>query len=83
VDITALKAELFTLLGNLGLKGKVTKASNASFIKGRVANLSIGAQRLGVIGEIHPLVLVNFGVEAPCVAFEFEILADWVPKTGS
>jgi phenylalanyl-tRNA synthetase beta chain len=83
VDITALKAELFTLLGNLGLVAKVTKASNPSFIKGRVANLHIGAQRLGGLGEIHPLVLENFGIEAPCVAFEFEILADWIPKMGA
>ncbi len=83
VDITALKAELFTLLSNLGLKGKVTKASDPSFINGRVANIQIGAQQLGVLGEVHPLVLANFGIEAPSLAFEFEILADWVPKMGS
>jgi phenylalanyl-tRNA synthetase beta chain len=82
VDITALKAEVFTLLGNLGLKGKVAKASNPSFIQGRVANLSINGRRLGLIGELHPIVLQNFGIEAPCVGFEFEILADWLPKMG-
>jgi phenylalanyl-tRNA synthetase beta chain len=79
VDITTMKAELMTLLGNLGLSTKVRKASNVSFIKGRVANLFIEGTRLGVIGEIHPSVLQNFGIEAPCVAFEFEILAKWVP----
>ncbi len=82
VDITAMKAELFTLLDNLGLKGKVTKASTPSFIKGRVAHLYIEGHRLGTLGEIHPAVLQNFGIEAPCVSFEFEILADWLPKTG-
>ncbi len=80
VDITTLKAELFTLLGNLGLTGKVTNASNPSFIKGRVANLLINGQHLGILGEIHPSVLQNFGIEAPCVVFEFQILADWLPK---
>jgi phenylalanyl-tRNA synthetase beta chain len=82
VDITAMKAELYTLLSNLGLKGRVQKASNPSFIKGRVANLYINGRRLGVLGELHPIVLQNFGIEAPCVIFEFHILADWIPKMG-
>jgi phenylalanyl-tRNA synthetase beta chain len=82
VDITAMKAELFTLLENLGLKGAIRKVTNVSFIKGRVGNLYVNGKRLGMLGEIHPAVLQNFGIEAPCVAFEFQILADWLPKMG-
>ncbi|MFW9934508.1 MAG: phenylalanine--tRNA ligase subunit beta [Candidatus Thorarchaeota archaeon] len=82
VDITTMKAELFTLLENLGLKGAIRKATNVSFIKGRVGNLYVNGKRLGMLGEIHPAVLQNFGIEAPCVAFEFQILADWLPKMG-
>ncbi len=78
VDITVLKAELMTLLGNLGLSATVRKTSNVSFIKGRVANLIIEGVRVGILGEIHPVVLKNYGIEAPCVAFELEILADWI-----
>ena len=78
VDITVLKAELMTLLGNLGLSATVRKTSNVSFIKGRVANLFIEGTRMGIMGEIHPVVLKNYGIEAPCVAFELEILADWI-----
>ena len=78
VDITVLKAELMTLLGNLGLSATVRKTSNVSFIKGRVANLFIEGTNVGIMGEIHPTVLKNYGIEAPCVAFELEILADWV-----
>lgn len=80
VDITTLKAQLMTFLGNLGLSVQVRKTSNASFIKGRVANLSTKEKTIGILGEIHPLVLQNFGIEAPCVAFELEILADWFPR---
>ncbi|MFX1343421.1 MAG: phenylalanine--tRNA ligase subunit beta, partial [Promethearchaeota archaeon] len=78
VDITVFKAELMTLLGNLGLSAKVRKTSNVSFIKGRVANLFIEGIPVGIMGEIHPVVLKNYGIEAPCVAFELEILADWI-----
>ncbi|MFW9830635.1 MAG: phenylalanine--tRNA ligase subunit beta [Candidatus Thorarchaeota archaeon] len=80
VDITTLKAELITLLGNLGLSANIRKATNLSFIEGRVGSLLIHGKRLGVLGEIHPAVLRNFGIEAPCVAFELEILADWIPN---
>lgn len=80
VDITVLKAELMTLLGNLGLSASIRKTSNVSFIKGRVANLFIDGTRVGVMGEIHPAVLKNYGIEAPCVAFELEILADWITQ---
>lgn len=78
VDITVFKAELMTLLGNLGLSAKVRKTSNVSFIKGRVANLFIEGIPVGIMGEIHPVVLKNYSIEAPCVAFELEILADWI-----
>lgn len=82
VDITVMKAELFTLLANLGLKGTIRKATNVSFIKGRAGNLLVDRKRLGILGEIHPAVLQNFEIEAPCVAFEFQILANWLPKMG-
>ncbi len=78
VDITILKAELMTLLGNLGLSATLRKTSNVSFIKGRVANLFIEGTPVGIMGEIHPVVLKNYGIEAPCVAFELEILANWI-----
>ncbi|MFX1562910.1 MAG: phenylalanine--tRNA ligase subunit beta, partial [Promethearchaeota archaeon] len=68
IDLTTLKAELFTLLQNLGLKLEVKPATDTSFIQGRVGNLQVNKRRLGLLGEIHPVVLTNFGIEAPCVA---------------
>jgi phenylalanyl-tRNA synthetase beta chain len=77
VDLTQLKAELMILLQNLGLKGRVTNTKHPSFIPGRVGYLRIDRKRRGIIGEVHPQVLRNFGIEAPCVAFEFEIDPSW------
>lgn len=77
VDLTRFKAELMILLQNLGLKGKVTNTKHSSFIPGRVGYLSIDRKRRGIVGEVHPQVLRNFGIEAPCVAFEFEIDPSW------
>lgn len=80
VDITVLKAELVTFLSNLGLSAKIQPSANVSFIKGRVGKISVDGKQLGILGELHPAVLSNFGIEAPCIAFELEILEDWIPS---
>ncbi|MFX1474701.1 MAG: phenylalanine--tRNA ligase subunit beta [Promethearchaeota archaeon] len=77
VDITKLKAELFSFLQNLGLTAEVTPISNPSFIDGRVGAIHVAGRKIGIIGEVHPVVLANYGIEAPCMGFELEIIADW------
>jgi len=77
VDLTTLKAELFTLLKNLGLKVRVTPTNDSSFINGRVGTIHVNKQKLGLIGEVHPIILTNFGIEAPCVVLELEIAPEW------
>jgi phenylalanyl-tRNA synthetase beta chain len=42
-----------------------------SFIEGRAASVVLGGERAGVIGELHPKVLVEHGLEVPVVGFEF------------
>ncbi|MFX0168077.1 MAG: phenylalanine--tRNA ligase subunit beta [Candidatus Hodarchaeota archaeon] len=81
VDITSLKAELMTLLTNLGLVGKVTSTTHPSFIDGRVGSLFVERKKIGYLGEVHPVVLHNFGIEAPCVAFELNVLEDWITSS--
>lgn len=83
VDITKLKAELFSLLQNLGLTAEVVPISAPSFINGRVGALHVAGRQIGIIGEVHPTVLMNFGVEAPCVGFELELVAEWASQKPS
>jgi phenylalanyl-tRNA synthetase beta chain len=80
VDITKLKAELITLLSNIGIEARIEPASDPSFIEGRVGSVKILNQPAGVLGEIHPTVLSNFGIEAPCVAFSLSIDTNWLAK---
>ena len=77
VDLTTLKGEVICLLKNLGLQATVKPAKDPSFIKGRVGRILVDGRKRGIIGEVHPEVLINFGIEAPCVAFELEIDMDW------
>ncbi|MFW6320477.1 MAG: hypothetical protein ACOC0Z_01395, partial [Halohasta sp.] len=44
-----------------------------SFIPGRVADVVVDGERVGVIGEIHPQVLVDHDLELPVAAFELRL----------
>ncbi len=46
------------------------KANSLSFIKGRVANITVNGKEKGIIGEIHPQVLENWGIRMPVSVFE-------------
>jgi phenylalanyl-tRNA synthetase beta chain len=44
-----------------------------SFISGRTADIRLDGESVGVIGEIHPEVLVEHDLELPVAAFEFRL----------
>jgi phenylalanyl-tRNA synthetase beta chain len=44
-----------------------------TFIPGRTAEVVIDGESAGVIGELHPEVLVEHDLELPVAAFEFEL----------
>ena len=46
-----------------------------SFIPGRVARVVIDGEPAGVVGELHPEVLVERDMEVPAAAFEFSLPA--------
>jgi phenylalanyl-tRNA synthetase beta chain len=73
VGFADIKGILDAFLKNLGLSYDLIPIKNRSFIDGRVAQISINNQALGVIGEIHPKVLENWNLEMPVVVFEIEI----------
>lgn len=57
----------------LEIKYKLIKTENESFIKGRVANILVNNNKVGIIGEINPAVLENFNIEMPVACFEINI----------
>ena len=44
-----------------------------SFIDGRVAEVVVDGDSVGVVGELHPAVLVEHDLEVPVAAFEFDL----------
>jgi len=72
-NFTEAKSQLDALLSNLGIDYALVEAAHKSFIDGRVGKIMIGEHEAGVIGEIHPQVLRNWGLENPASAFEISL----------
>jgi len=69
-NFTEAKAMLDALLSNLRVKYELAEATHESFIEGRVGEIIVDKKAVGLIGEIHPLVLENWKLENPASAFE-------------
>jgi phenylalanyl-tRNA synthetase beta chain len=73
VNYEEISSVLESLISNLGHKLKLEKATDARFISGRVAKVSVDGRHCGVVGEINPVVLENFGLETPVTCFEIDL----------
>ena len=76
MDFYALKGAVEAILKDLRAEDvhfEVPSATNPSYHPGRVADVYAGDQRIGVLGQIHPLVAQNYGVDAPfyCAELDF------------
>ncbi len=63
-DFFALKGIILETLSKLGVYGAEFTANkeNPTFHCGRCADISLGEKKIGVIGEVSPAVLENYGV---------------------
>jgi phenylalanyl-tRNA synthetase beta chain len=92
MDFYDLKGVVETLLAGLGhrpagadapagLEGTFEPGKHAAFHPGRCAQVSVGDDVVGVMGELHPQVRESFGLpEQPVCALEFDLdklLATW------
>jgi phenylalanyl-tRNA synthetase beta chain len=67
------KARLQALCRSFGVELETPPTTHPSFIDGRVASVVIDGDDVGVVGEIHPAVLVEHDLELPVAGFEFEL----------
>lgn len=69
-SFTEARASLDSLLSNLGLSTRLTGLEHGSFVEGRAAAIWVGEAQVGIMGEIHPQVLENWGIQNPAAALE-------------
>ena len=69
----AAKGRLQAVCDDFGVELETPRAEHPSFIDGRAASVVIDGDAVGVIGEVHPSVLVEHDLEVPVAAFEFDL----------
>ena len=67
------KARLQTLCDEFHVDLETPATEHPSFIDGRTASVVVDGEPVGVIGELHPGVIVAHDVEVPVAGFEFEL----------
>ncbi len=72
-DFTEIKQIAESIFRNIGKHFTTEEAEHGSFMVGRCAKAIIDGKEVGVLGEICPEVLVNFGLEMPVVVLEVDL----------
>ena len=75
MDFFALKGAVEAILKDIraeNVRFEVPSVTNPSYHPGRVADVYVGDRRIGVLGQIHPLVAQNYGVDAELYCAELE-----------
>ena len=74
MDFFYLKGIVENLLWRLGLEDcEFVVAKDPSYHPGRSAILKYYGDELGIIGELHPVVLQNYDIKQRCTAFELDV----------
>ncbi len=77
-DFFSMKGEIDALLAALNIPAAtyVRSSDDPSYHPGRCAELRIGGQKVGVLGQIHPLVAETYGIGADvyCAELDFALL---------
>jgi phenylalanyl-tRNA synthetase beta chain len=69
------KARLSAICRDFAVDLATPHTEHPTFIPGRAASVVIDGTEVGVVGEVHPAVLVDHDLELPVAAFEFALAA--------
>ena len=68
LDFFDVKGVVESVLGHLGVTATYEPVDNPAFHPGRCAAIKSGDSLLGLVGEVHPVVMERLGLESPQVA---------------
>lgn len=72
-SFTEIRQTVEAMLRLLGCEFFLQETEHTSYVPGRVVEIIIKGENIGILGEIHPEVLQNFAIETPVVASEINI----------
>ena len=57
----------------LSVEPQLAPLEDPRFIPGRAAEIRVRGKKVGVMGEVHPQCLENWGIQMPCAAVELSL----------
>ncbi len=72
-DFAEIKSIAESVMRELRTEFTIEEANDPAFLEGRRAYIKVDDKRIGTFGEIHPDVILSFGLDQPVVAFELNI----------
>jgi phenylalanyl-tRNA synthetase beta chain len=81
VDFFDAKAYVEDVLSGLNVVAEYSTSSEFAFAPGRTAEVRVGGQRVGIVGQVHPDVAAEFGIEQDVYVFDLD-LNELLPHTG-
>lgn len=72
-SFSEIKGIVLAMAAALGKKAEFAPDESGTFISGRCAGIIFGGKKVGVMGEVAPQVLSNFGLEQPVCAAEMKL----------
>jgi phenylalanyl-tRNA synthetase beta chain len=74
-DFYDAKSRLEFLFEDLGVKADYREGNDFAYLPGRTAEVFAGDSRVGIVGQVHPRVAAEFGIDRDVVMFEVDIEA--------
>lgn len=73
-SFTEIRSTAEYLLRALGFENfKIRRISHSSFVEGRVIGIYVNDVEVGFLGELHPQVIINWGLAVPIAAMEISL----------
>ncbi|WP_437227311.1 phenylalanine--tRNA ligase subunit beta [Planctomicrobium sp. SH661] len=70
----SIRSVIDALLFELGSSGTFSVSSHPAFIPGRGAEVATSGEVGGILGELHPEAILNFGLDHPIAIADFRIM---------
>ncbi len=67
------RSTIDALLRELGWLAEYAALNHSTFVEGRAASLTVNGNSIGILGEVHPQVLENFGLTFPVALAELTL----------
>jgi len=73
VDFYFVKGIVETLLARFGIKADYLFGNDVTLSPAKNADIVVDSMKIGVIGEVHPAVLMRFDIAEPAFLFELDV----------